>query len=138
MEKKLKAAGYARVSTLRDCQDGSFASQQAYLRDFIRRQPGLEFSGVYGDHGKSGRYMKDRQALQDLMAAAEAGEVELICCKSLSRFARNMRQCLELVRHLSSLDVGLVFIRKELTREPCRGSCIWPSWQRWLPLSRTA
>ena len=86
MEKKLKAAGYARVSTVRDCQDGSFASQQAYLRDFIRRQPGLEFSGVYGDHGKSGRYMKDRQALQDLMAAAEAGEVELICYKSLSRF----------------------------------------------------
>lgn len=121
MEKKLKAAGYARVSTLRDCQDGSFASQQAYLRDFIRRQPGLEFAGVYGDHGKSGRYMKDRQALQELMAAAEAGEVELICCKSLSRFARNMRQCLELVRHLSSLGVGLIFIKEGIDTRTMQG-----------------
>ena len=57
-EKKLRTAAYCRVSTQSDTQDGSFEVQCEYYEKLIKRDPNMEFVGVYGDHGKSGRSMR--------------------------------------------------------------------------------
>ena len=70
-DKKLRTAAYCRVSTASDTQDGSFEVQCAYYEKLIKDDPNMEFVGVYGDHGKSGRSMRGRKELNRLISAAE-------------------------------------------------------------------
>ena len=112
MSNKLKAAGYVRVSTPGDSQEGSFEAQTAYLQDFLRRQPHLEPVGIFGDQGLSGRHMRNRPGLQQMIKAADDGQLQVIYCKSLSRLARNMRECLEILGHFQKLGIRLVFIKE--------------------------
>ena len=92
MEKK-KTAAYCRVSTLNDSQDGSYELQCEYFEKLIKEDPTMEFVGVYGDHGLSGRSLKGRKELNRLIEDCEAGKVERILCKSIRRFARCMLEC---------------------------------------------
>ena len=108
-EKKIPTAAYCRVSTKRDMQDGSFEVQCAYYEKLISEDPKLELVGIYGDHGKSGRYMKGRSELNRLLKDCEDGKVKLILTKSISRFARNMMECVETIRKLTELGVTVRF-----------------------------
>ena len=111
--KKLRAAAYCRVSTLMDSQDGSFETQMNYYRSKLSADC-YELVDVYGDHGKSGREMDNRPEFQRMMADVEAGKIDIIFCKSISRFARNMAECMKTIRHLKELGVVMVFERENL------------------------
>ena len=120
----LRAAYYARVSTNSDTQDGSFEGQCEYYEKMIRDDPTLEFVGGYGDHGKSGRSIEHRDEFQRMVNDAESGKIDIIFCKSLSRFARNMRECLQTVRKLTAKGVALVFQREGLDTRTMAGELI--------------
>lgn len=113
-ENEILTAAYCRVSTSSDLQDGSFEAQCAYYRRLITGNPALVLVDVYGDHGKSGRSMKDRKELNRLIRDCEAGKVDLVLTKSISRFARNMMECVETIRHLSALGVRVCFEKEGL------------------------
>lgn len=108
-QKRKRAAAYCRVSTKSDLQDGSFETQCDYYRRRITDDPTLQFAGIYGDHGKSGRAIKGRDAFARLVRDCEAGKIDIIYTKSISRFARNTLECLTYVRHLQSIGVNLIF-----------------------------
>ena len=120
MDKK-RTAAYCRVSSKSDTQDGSFETQCEYYEKLIRENPDMEFVGVYGDHGKSGRSMRGRKELNRLIADCEAGLVDLVLTKSISRFARNMLECVETIRHLSELGVTVRFEKEGLDTETMGG-----------------
>lgn len=120
MDKK-RTAAYCRVSTTSDTQDGSFETQCEYYEKLIREDPGMEFAGVYGDHGKSGRSMRGRKELNRLIADCEAGRIDLVLTKSISRFARNMLECVETIRHLSELGVTVRFEKEGLDTDKMGG-----------------
>ena len=107
---RILTAAYCRVSTLSDAQDGSFETQCAYYANLITKNPTMRLVGIYGDHGKSGRSMTIRPELQRLIHDCEQGKVKLILTKSISRFARNMLECVETIRHLSALGVKIHFV----------------------------
>jgi DNA invertase Pin-like site-specific DNA recombinase len=92
-----------------DLQDGSFETQRAYYLHYIKAQPDMIFAGVYGDHGKSGRSIKDRPEFQRMLQDCEAGRIDLILTKSISRFARNLPECISTIRRLQALDVAVIF-----------------------------
>ena len=123
-EKKLRTAAYCRVSTASDTQDGSFEVQCAYYEKLIKENPNMEFVGVYGDHGKSGRSMRGRKELNRLIKDCEAGAVDLVLTKSISRFARNLKECVETIRHLKELGVTVRFERENLDTETMGGELI--------------
>ena len=120
-EKKLRTAAYCRVSTASDTQDGSFEVQCAYYEKLIKDDPNMEFVGVYGDHGKSGRSMRGRKELNRLIKDCEAGKVDLVLTKSISRFARNMLECVNAIRQLSDLGVTVRFEKENLDTETMGG-----------------
>lgn len=109
VDTRIPTAAYCRVSTLSDAQDGSFEAQCSYYANLISRNSTMRLVDIYGDHGKSGRTMKERPALQRLINDCEAGKIKLILTKSISRFARNMLECVNTIRHLSSLGVTIRF-----------------------------
>ena len=123
MEKK-KTAAYCRVSTLFDSQDGSFEIQCEYFEKRIKADPAMEFAGIYGDHGLSGSSMEGRKELNRLIKDCEEGKVERILTKSISRFARCMSECVQVIRYLSRLGVGVYFEREKLDTQSMNGELI--------------
>ena len=103
---KIPTAAYCRVSTMSDLQDGSYEVQRDYYKKLIESNPDMELVGIYGDHGKSGRTMQTRPQLKKLIRDCEEGKIKLILTKSISRFARNMMECVETIRHLRELGVN--------------------------------
>ncbi len=121
---RMRVACYARVSTTSDMQDGSFQMQCEYYRKLIRDRSDWEFVGIYGDFGKSGRFVSGRSELQRLLSDCETGLIDLVLTKSVSRFARNMAECIELVRRLQSCGVAVLFEREKLDTSKMDGELI--------------
>lgn len=112
--KQLRVAAYCRVSTEKEEQDGSYELQESYFADLIRANPNMELVDIYGDKGKSGLKTAGRSGLQRLMADCRAGKIDLIMTKSISRFARSMADCAEMVRELRTLGVDILFEKENL------------------------
>ena len=106
-----KVAAYCRVSTLEDAQAGSFERQIQHFREMIENTEGWKNVGIYADEGASGTNMKKRPEFQRMIQDCKDGKIDLIVTKSVSRFARNTRDCLEVVRVLKGLSppVGVFF-----------------------------
>ena len=106
---KLKrVAAYARVSSGKDAMLHSLAAQVEYYSNYIRRQPGWEYVGVYADEAKTGT--KDsREQFQQMLADCKAGKIDHIVTKSISRMARNTVTLLETVRELKNLGISVYF-----------------------------
>lgn len=114
-----RAAIYCRVSTEQELQEGSFELQREYYLQKVEDDPNLTLAGVYGDFGKSGTSIKKRPELQRLLRDCEAGKVDVILTKSISRFARNVADCVEMIRKLKSFGVSVVFEKENInTAEP--------------------
>lgn len=110
----IRAAAYCRVSTDKEAQEGSYEMQVRYFTDLIRVNPSMELAGIYGDKGKSGLKAAGRPGLQKLLADCRAGKIDLILTKSISRFARNMSDCAEMIRELRALGIDILFERENL------------------------
>ena len=112
--KKLRVAAYCRVSTGMDNQLVSLETQKAHYEEYIKSNQDWEFAGIYYDEGITGTKKEVRPALQKLIADCEDGKISYIVTKSLSRFARNTTDCLELVRKLLGLGVAVYFEKENL------------------------
>lgn len=85
------AAGYVRLSIMetRDRKDSqALSNQMDLLRNYIDRQADLRLCGLYADNGETGTNF-ERSEFQHLMADIQAGRINCIVVKDLSRFGRN-------------------------------------------------
>ena len=105
--KTVRVAVYARVSTDQEIQLHSLEEQMKAFRAKIAQHPGWMLVDVYADEGISGTSVKKRKEFLRMMEDCEAGKVDYIMAKSISRFARNTVECLSYVRHLQSIGVIL-------------------------------
>ena len=112
--KKRRVAAYCRVSTGMDDQLVSLETQKAHYEEYITANPEWEYAGLYYDEGITGTKKEKRPALLQMMKDCEAGKIDFIVTKSLSRFARNTTDCLELVRKLLSLGISVYFEKENL------------------------
>lgn len=110
-----KVAAYARVSTAQERQEHSFAAQVSYYSELIQSNPEWEYAGVYSDEGISGTSIKKRDGFQQMISDAEAGKIDIILTKSISRFARNTVDLLESVRHLKDLGIEVRFEKENIS-----------------------
>lgn len=109
MARKLQVAAYARVSTEKDDQVGSLASQKSYFANYISSQRNMELSEVYFDVGISGTQTSKRTGFNQMIKDALGGKFNLILTKEVSRFARNTVDTLSYTRRLKEAGVGVIF-----------------------------
>ena len=109
-----RAAAYCRVSTLSEEQELSFDSQVSYYTDMIGRDPSLILVGIYGDHGFSGLNMTKRNEFQRMLDDCEAGRIDVIYVKSVSRFSRNAADALSVLKRLNTLGIRVLFEKEGL------------------------
>lgn len=114
VKSKLKVCAYCRVSTESNKQAESFDTQTTYYERYIKSNPKWEFAGVYADQGISGTTTYKRIEFNKMLNDCEKGKIDLIITKSISRFARNTADCLEVVRFLKSLNIGVYFERENI------------------------
>lgn len=106
-----KTCAYCRVSTDHDEQLSSFQLQQEHYRQLVRNHPNWDLQHIFADEGISATSLKNRDAFNDMIDHCMKGEFDLIVTKSVSRFARNLVDCVSLVRKLKGLShpVGVFF-----------------------------
>ena len=107
---------YARVSTDDIRQTSSFELQKSHYEDMVKRYPNWHLVDIYADEGISGTSLNKRDAFNRMMLDCEAGKLDLIVTKSVSRFARNVYDCIGCVRKLSGLanPIGVFFENEHL------------------------
>lgn len=109
---RLRVAAYTRVSSDSEDQLNSFAAQNRYYTELISEKPELIMVDVYADEGITGTSAEKRDDFQRMMADCRRGLVDQILVKSISRFARNTKECLQNVRELKELGVNVRFERE--------------------------
>ncbi len=102
-DREKRVAVYARVSTDSLQQTSSYELQRNHYMDTIERHPGWTLTEIYADEGISGTSLKHREAFNRMIKDCEAGKIDLIITKSVSRFARNILDCVGVVRALAAL-----------------------------------
>lgn len=117
MKKEVRAAIYARCSTLDKGQDPEL--QLAPLREYCQRR-GFDITGEYVDNGISGT--KDhRPQLDRLLDAARKRQIDLILVWKLDRFGRSLKQLVTALDELSSLGVGFISYQDNLDLTTAQG-----------------
>lgn len=112
--KKKKVAAYARVSMETEQLKHSLSAQISHYSELIQSNPEWEYVGVYADDGITGRNTKGRKEFKRLIADCEAGNVDLILVKSISRFARDTVDTLRITRRLKNLGIDVFFERESI------------------------
>ena len=112
----LRVAAYCRVSTYEEAQAGSFELQIQHYQEKIEANPKWELVGIYADEGVSATSTHRRIQFLRMIEDCYAGKIDLIITKSVSRFARNALDCINIVRQLKKLNppVGVIFEAENL------------------------
>ncbi len=111
---KKKVAAYARVSRDTEQLMHSLSAQVSYYSNLIQKTPEWDYAGVYVDAGITGTSTKVRPEFQRMLEDCEAGKIDIVLTKSISRFARNTVDLLETVRHLREIGVEVRFEREKI------------------------
>lgn len=106
-----RVCAYCRVSTDDPAQTTSYELQKKHYEEQIEKTPGWTFAGIYADEGISATSLKKRNEFNRMIADCYAGKIDVIITKNVSRFARNVVDCLSVVRKLAQLNppVGVKF-----------------------------
>ena len=113
----LRVAAYCRVSSDSSDQLHSYASQIRKYTEEIGHHDGWELVDIYADEGLTGTRMDKREDFNRMMADCRKGRIDKVLVKSVSRFARNTKDCLAALRELMSLGVTVYFEKENINTE---------------------
>ena len=80
----------------------------------IAEKNSYTFAGLYFDEGITGTRKECRDGLLKMLKDCEDGKIYFILTKSISRLARNTTDCLEIVRRLLDLNIGIYFEKENI------------------------
>ena len=112
LKERKRVAAYARVSMETELLHHSLSAQVSHYSSLIQSNPEWEYAGVYADEGVTGTSTKKRDEFNHLMKDCDAGKIDLILVKSISRFARDTVDTLNTTRHLKDLGIDVFFERE--------------------------
>lgn len=109
---KIRCAAYCRVSSDSEDQLNSFMAQTRYYEKAFEGSKTEQLVDIYADEGITGTREDKRDEFQRMIKDCRRGKIDRIYTKSISRFARNTKDCLKNIRELKSLGIT-VFFEKE-------------------------
>ena len=123
--KSLFGFGQARDKPVRNYSNGEYSFNfgrstsgksvnEMTAMQIYQQNPLYEYAGTYADEGISGTNIKKRDEFNRMIADCRAGKIDMIITKSISRFARNTLDCLNYVRELKDLGIGIIFEKENI------------------------
>ena len=113
-ESKIRVAAYCRVSTNSEDQQNSLMTQMRYYENFLADSETERLVSVYADEGITGTRMDKREEFQRMLKDCRRGKIDRIIVKSISRFARNTKDCLSVLRELKELGISVMFEKENI------------------------
>ena len=110
----LRVAAYCRVSSDSEDQLHSYAAQIKAYTAMVARQPNWQLVDIYADEGITGTDMEKRDDFKRMLTDCRKGRIDKILTKSVSRFARNTRDCLVTLRELAVHGVSVQFEKENI------------------------
>ena len=107
-QRKKRVAAYCRVSTGNEDQADSIDAQRNYYEAYIKANPEWEFAGIYSDE-QSGTSADKRAGFQQMVADAEAGKIDHVLVKSISRAFRNAVDAQDYCERLKAVGTTMYF-----------------------------
>lgn len=115
----MKVAGYIRVSTEEQKEEGSHENQREHLEEWADRE-GHELE-CFRDIAISGQ-SEERDGYNDLMDRAE--EFDAVVVRELSRFGRSLRTVLNDIHDLNERDVDFISISDQFDTSTAQGKLL--------------
>lgn len=112
--KKIRVAAYVRVSSDSEDQENSFVAQYDYYNNLISKNPEWSYVDIYADNGITGTELSKRDEFQRMYNDCLENKIDLIITKSISRFARNTYDCIEMVRKIRGLGAEVIFEKENI------------------------
>lgn len=110
----IRTAAYARVSSDSEDQINSYNAQIRYYTEMLSSSINTVFVDMYADEGITGTSADKRDDFLRLMKDCRRGRIDRVLTKSVSRFARNTKECLEAVRELKTLGISVYFEKENI------------------------
>ncbi|MBR5091719.1 MAG: recombinase family protein [Ruminiclostridium sp.] len=104
-----RLAAYIRVSSDSDDQLHSFSAQYRYYNQIAANSTDTILIDIYADEGITGTCTDKRDEFNRMMNDARKHKFDRVIVKSVTRFARNTKDCLEAVRELKQLGISVYF-----------------------------
>ena len=79
---------------------------------------------IYADDGISGTNTKKREDFNRMIDDCEAGNIDMIITKSISRFARNTLDCLKYIRQLKDKNIPVFFEKEAINTMDAKGEVL--------------
>lgn len=114
LQPKKRVCAYCRVSTDSCEQQNSFSAQVKYYTELIGKKDDWEYAGIYADEARSGTKLQKRYEFLRMMKDCEAGKVDMIITKSVTRFARNTLDSIQAIRKLKALSIAVYFEKEHI------------------------
>lgn len=111
---KIRCAAYCRVSSSSEDQLHSYAAQVKFYGEKFNDSVTEELIDIYADEGITGTSADKRTEFQRLIKDCKRGKIDRIYTKSLSRFVRNTKECLNTVRLLRELGITIFFEKENI------------------------
>ena len=106
VEKKRKLiAIYCRVSTEEQSENGYSIDEQERLLEEWCKKMGYVIYKCYSDRGISGKNIKDRPALKELLSDAKAGKFDMVISWKINRVSRKLEDVLKIVNLLEKNNI---------------------------------
>jgi len=117
----MDVAGYVRVSTEQQKEDGSHERQREQLREWAGRES-YELT-LFEDIAISGQ-SDDRPEYDEMIERATAGEFDGVAVRELSRFGRSLQQVLRDINTLDEHDVEFISITESFDTSSAMGEAM--------------
>ena len=85
-----------------------------YYENFLAVSKTETLVSVYADEGVTGTRMDKREDFQRMLKDCRRGKIDRIISKSISRFARNTKECLTVLRELKFLGITVLFEKENI------------------------
>lgn len=115
----MNVAGYVRVSTKQQKEDGSHETQRQKLAEWAKdNDTDIEFFEDIAISGQS----EEREAFEEMMS--RLGEFDAVVVRELSRFGRNLRKVLDDVETLDDHGVEFITLSGEFDTSTAQGKLL--------------
>lgn len=117
----VKAGVYVRVSTEEQAKKGvSLAAQEEALKDYCKTFK-YDIHKIYKDEGISAKDIKHRPAMNELLADAKSGEINLILIYKLDRFSRSLKDLILTIEQLNKWGVDFISMQEKIDTTSAAG-----------------
>lgn len=113
-KKMIRVCAYCRVSTSMKDQLHSYVVQLEYYKRVTLNHLNWQLIDIYADEGISARTTRNREQFNQMIEDAMYGMFDMIICKSISRFSRDVVTALDICRDLKEKGIDVYFEKENI------------------------